>query len=458
MLIPGWILDEIKADQELRPSEGRLHLANLVASTEHHAKKIVGGTVLRYRMVKLHNQVVKAYDFPTNRTARISIKVPAINRLFELVIGLAHPMSRTEAIVLYAIAAAHIAAGESIGASYYYLTSSWLQRMDEEIIALALKTLVDQDWKVPIERDVLDEAFQFVESLMTTSYEGRAPEIGVAVTRTRRHQDELKAIKLRDLLLSKKTRALFAGHRNLLICTRNGEVHQSYINLSPYSDVPLMPKGRPWYLAPYEYQPIMEFSRKRNAVTFLLTRKREVLVILGSQIHFIRSARAWRVLPMERFIGLLSELLWKNSKKRLSRDRSRTLAGYIGILCLSLRERGKGGLFGIYGNGRKPKESSIPASLTEEFFQSLLCKRPIVEVPVSMMCNAAAVDGATLLAWDGTLERFGVIVNTGKLKSPSEGARTRAAEFISRRGIAVKVSEDGEITLFAAGKPLMRVD
>jgi len=55
-------------------------------------------------------------------------------------------------------------------------------------------------------------------------------------------------------------------------------------------------------------------------------------------------------------------------------------------------------------------------------------------------------------AWDCTVKRFGVIVNTERLRSSSEGARTRAAEFTSRHAVSIKVSEDGQITLFNKGK------
>jgi hypothetical protein len=69
-----------------------------------------------------------------------------------------------------------------------------------------------------------------------------------------------------------------------------------------------------------------------------------------------------------------------------------------------------------------------------------------------MICNAAGLDGATFFTWDGKLKRFGAIINTERVRSASEGARTRAAEFISSKGIAIKVSEDGPITIYSQRK------
>ena len=67
------------------------------------------------------------------------------------------------------------------------------------------------------------------------------------------------------------------------------------------------------------------------------------------------------------------------------------------------------------------------------------------------------LDGATLLSWVGIVRRFGAIVNTERLRSSSEGARTRAGEFTSRHAVSIKVSEDGQITLFNKGKALVTV-
>lgn len=76
---------------------------------------------------------------------------------------------------------------------------------------------------------------------------------------------------------------------------------------------------------------------------------------------------------------------------------------------------------------------------------------------MSILTNAVAVDGATLLSWDGRLRRFGFIIDTQRFQSSSEGARTRAAEFISSQAVAVKVSEDGPITIFTGRKELITI-
>jgi len=112
----------------------------------------------------------------------------------------------------------------------------------------------------------------------------------------------------------------------------------------------------------------------------------------------------------------------------------------------------------VFRRGKQINDRHDRVDQAEDFLQSIIGKQSILTVPVSMMCNAAAVDGATLLRWDSRVERFGVIVNTAKRRSVSEGARTRAAEFLSAYGVAIKISEDGQITLFGAGKELTAID
>lgn len=457
MLIPLRVVSAIKADSELKNSEFRLQLALIVASAVHHAMKLADGTVLSYRLLKPSTQETRDIEFPNYKTARIFIRLARVNRQFEILVKLPRSMSITEQIVLHSIAIAHNAASEMLINSNAYddLAECFLEKMEDAIIDTALASLTEEYWKSNSKPDVFGNIRRFIESLMATKYEGHPSEIGITISRTKSKR-QIEPIKIEELLGAKKASIIFSGYRHLLICNMNGEIIR-HTTLSPYPDVGLMPKNGALYAAPYEYQPVMRDSHKRNAITFLLTRRRQILVVLEGQIHFIKDAEGWRIFAIDRFLDLLGELLRKNSKKKLSEKNSSILACYLGMLCLTLRERGRGGLFVISKRVIKQKESNNPLPPAEKFFQSLLNKRSIFDIPVSMMCNAAAVDGATLLSWDCMVERFGWVINTEKLKSASEGARTRAAEYISHYGVAIKVSEDGQITLFASGKALMIV-
>jgi DisA bacterial checkpoint controller nucleotide-binding len=69
------------------------------------------------------------------------------------------------------------------------------------------------------------------------------------------------------------------------------------------------------------------------------------------------------------------------------------------------------------------------------------------------LARLAALDGATVVDRDGRLLAYGAVLSSSD--SQHEGARTAAARTLSRRALAVlKVSEDGEISVFRDGEVL----
>jgi hypothetical protein len=76
-----------------------------------------------------------------------------------------------------------------------------------------------------------------------------------------------------------------------------------------------------------------------------------------------------------------------------------------------------------------------------------------------LLRDVCSIDGATVFSYKGDLLGFGCIVRLNTDSAPQrdplsyrqEGARSAAAKAISRRGIAIKVSTDGDATLFLNG-------
>jgi DNA integrity scanning protein DisA with diadenylate cyclase activity len=67
------------------------------------------------------------------------------------------------------------------------------------------------------------------------------------------------------------------------------------------------------------------------------------------------------------------------------------------------------------------------------------------------VCNAAALDGAVVIDGNGIVRGIGCIFGTGRVRTAAEGARTRAALFASKDGLALKISQDGEMSIFSNG-------
>jgi hypothetical protein len=53
---------------------------------------------------------------------------------------------------------------------------------------------------------------------------------------------------------------------------------------------------------------------------------------------------------------------------------------------------------------------------------------------------------------NGIVRGIGCIFEVRQVRTEAEGARTRAALFASRNGVALKISQDGEMSIFSDGK------
>ena len=71
----------------------------------------------------------------------------------------------------------------------------------------------------------------------------------------------------------------------------------------------------------------------------------------------------------------------------------------------------------------------------------------------------ASLDGAVVLDNMGKVLAYGAVLQpkkAGKLRG-TEGSRTKAAIGASNYGLALKVSSDGDITVYHEGKEFIRV-
>ena len=69
------------------------------------------------------------------------------------------------------------------------------------------------------------------------------------------------------------------------------------------------------------------------------------------------------------------------------------------------------------------------------------------------LARLGELDGATILDRDGNLLAYGAIITSSD--SQHEGPRTAAAKTLSAGAAVLKVSEDGDITVFREGQPMV---
>ncbi len=80
-------------------------------------------------------------------------------------------------------------------------------------------------------------------------------------------------------------------------------------------------------------------------------------------------------------------------------------------------------------------------------------------MPLAVLSELAALDGAVVVANSGELLAYGAVLEPRRTSgvSKAEGARTKAAIGASHYGISVKVSADGDITFYREGQPFLSI-
>ena len=296
---------------------------------------------------------------------------------------------------------------------------------------------------------VLEEAISTLCLLSHRRYEGRVPELAVCFGGSlRRPERQAHAVYFgREFLGSKKSAVLLKGGLLLLHCLGNGRVVEVV-------DLNFASSGRvsERLLGPLGQVSILNYSYDHGAVTAILTRQGEVLVAMGARICFSWDGASWRVYPALRLADqLCAELgtVCAGKGKALVRH----IARHITTIALTLREDRLGALLVVSSSEdtiscliRSRQRSRSPV---EALYSRLFVGRPLCSLSPQLMCNAAALDGAVVVDGNGIVRGIGCIFGTGRVRTEAEGARTRAAKFASKGGIALKISQDGEMSLFS---------
>jgi hypothetical protein len=299
---------------------------------------------------------------------------------------------------------------------------------------------------------VLEEAISTLCLLSHRRYEGRIPELAVCFGHSRRRPGRQEpAVRFgRDFLRSKKSAVLLKGGALLLHCLGNGRVVKVVdLDFVP----PALVSGRA--LGPLDQISTLNYSYDHAAVTTILTRQGEVLVAMGARICFSWDAASWRLYPAKRLADRLCSLLTPvcaGNGKALPGH----LAQHMTTIALTLREDGLGALLVVSSSedmiNRLIRNRQANVSPVEALYSRLFVGRKLCDLSPQLMCNAAALDGAVVIDGNGIVRGIGCIFETGRRRTAAEGARTRAALFASKDGVVLKISQDGEMSIYRNGE------
>lgn len=319
----------------------------------------------------------------------------------------------------------------------------------QAFIALAFTEVT----KTEIDDEVVDDILATFDGLAEKRYEGVPSELNLVVNpKLRQSRSFGKATRPKfdsDFLGMKKTGIVFSGHRIALECDAYGRIHE-------IKELPLwsLRERSPMRLCPYEYQSLFHRVGQIDGMSFVLNRHGEVIVSTGNEMLMTKVNGKWTLCRTgyahDRLVSALCAM------SHIPTKIARPITMKLMVLALSLRHRRKGGLIVVCKTQadaaelvRKSRQRGH--GVAEQFIQSVFEDKSLFDIPFGVLMNGLTLDGATLVTPDARCRAIGVVVNTSRHRSRSEGARTRAAEFASKGGIAIKISEDGPISVFING-------
>lgn len=325
---------------------------------------------------------------------------------------------------------------------------------EEHVIAAHLQEV----WKV---RLPLESVLRELHKLSEQSYENKSYCFGCIL------DVGLGAIANADLgsfpsefLQAKRYKALSDGFRTAYVVSPNGEV-ADLVDLEQFEREKLTEK----HFFPSWSERIARASRA-GKYGIALSRQGDILIFEEGTLRFSYRFGRWQFWN-HRF---LLELLRDQARAQgVNRSQLGRVIGPIYRAALDISFRRSGGLFVILknrNNVRKLVRSGDGIGddrrlAADADFDNIFDGKTIKTLHRAIAVELASLDGAIVIDNAGRIRAYGAVLKSGgkgiKKGRRVEGSRTQAAIAASHFGLAIKISSDGDITVFAGGSEFISV-
>lgn len=296
---------------------------------------------------------------------------------------------------------------------------------------------------------LIAETLEYLIELSGTRVEAHQLTHGVIITDALTESPRLRFDYPGDLREAKRAPVLFDGQRSVLVVDSDGharsELQRHRLDrLAPTAD-PRTPSA--------EFADngslVAEASRRMGGVGFFLRADRTIWVFVDGQPLVLRRGEHWTAFPLE-LTGFIAKMI----------DGGRA-APIVVEAAFIVSAQGHGAILAVVDDpgllddivSAKDRydlrdEFDPPAMRAETRLHHLLDAE---NLDGQTLARLAALDGATIVDRAGNLLAYGAIVTSSD--SQHEGARTSAAKTLSETAdVTLKVSEDGDITIFRNGE------
>ena len=307
-----------------------------------------------------------------------------------------------------------------------------------------------------------------MESAANMTYEGTASQITVVIPKKitdLRASVGIKAyislggyIDLREALFDEKwVRAMVDGHRVALVADKRNRGR-----VSGFLSLTVLPEcNDPNPYAPHESLRLLQAHLSTGGIALTMAANRDLYVMSGKGVFWRKHQGRWRIIDCN---ILAQELEASLLSPRIALEITR--------MCLDLSFERKGALICIVD----PEITDLPALVVDYDAEARVnapLRRALQGANVTewgkrqIISAAAGTDGATIIDQNGKVRDIACMVADPppyRLKAAGfsvckafAGARSRAAWNASLFGIAIKVSEDGPISMMKAGREVCTI-
>lgn len=303
----------------------------------------------------------------------------------------------------------------------------------------------------------LGDWFVALRQLAEQSYENKALTFG-CIVHTSDRRSPSKGLRFPgDFLERKRYKALSDGYRTVYRVSSKGAI-VGFTDLPAATSTPGGLKYHPQWCNEVASQ------SDGDRLGFCLTRQGDLLVLDSGRLTLTYRFGRWQYWNHSHIVDLI-----KNAARvqRVPPARVSSVVRSIYRAALDVAFRRSGALFLVLrskndlrrvvrpgdaiGDKRRPKQDKAFDEVLDEFF--------VQSAPRSVVSELAALDGAVVLANSGRVLAYGAVLDPrrkGRVRA-AEGSRTKAAIGASNYGLAVKISSDGDITVYVKGRKLIVV-
>lgn len=300
--------------------------------------------------------------------------------------------------------------------------------------------------------------FDALHTLSEQSYENKALTFGCLLEPRKKVKDQ-EAQFPSDFLSAKKYKALSDGFRTAYRISANGKV-LGLIDLDRFEKKELSEK----HYYPDWAEALARASRSGKC-GIALGRQGDILVFDNGTLRFTYRYGRWQYWNHAHLVSLLRD------RARAQRVPKKILGRVVGAIyraALDVSFRRSGGLFVILHNRKYLRDvvrvgdaigDSSRRSATDREFDEFIQEHNIQSLSRVVLVELASLDGAIVLDNSGQILAYGAVLQpkkAGRLRG-TEGSRTKAAIGASEYGLAVKISSDGDITVYYEGKEFIKM-